>query len=535
MPNNLVKFTKFLTFFAVFLTVSACTVNREVNKALEKNAEKVNSVKDNVGQGGGDLRSVDTVSSKDDIWLGDKSVKILEGDPLPSRFENNDSVVLISSRNVNFLEIAEQITSLTGIPVKLDDMIVEAVREELSDTGSEEDTLTEERVTYGMPLNFSGKLSGLLNLISSRFNVWWTYKNGVIEFYEMETRVFLVYALPVSTTMNSTIGGSSSSDGESSSGETSATMTSVADTALWAQINTSIEGMIPETATLSIAPAAGSVTVTASPSTLKKVSRYIRDLNEKLSRQVAISVQVLQVSLAENESYGLDIDAVFQNSNISASATGILESAATGTGNAGFTIIDSTSKFNGSKAFIEALSTDRKVSTVTSSSVTTLNNKVAPVQVAKSVTYIDSFTSTQNGDGLAPTITVTQETVNEGFTMEILPRILDHGRVMMMVAMTLSEIVSLEKFEFSDGNFVQQPEIDTRGFVQEIAMKSGSTLILSGFEQTSNLGNNEGVGFAENPIGGTINSERDRVALVILLTPKVLISPLSPETRVSGM
>ncbi len=535
MPNKVKKLTTIISCLAIVLMLGACSLKPQVEKTITSNAEKINAVKDNIGQGGGENRSVDTVISKNEIWLGDKSTKIVEGDPLPARFEAKDSIVLISNRAVNLLEISENITSLTGISVKLDDLIIEKVRVELEGSTAEEDTLTETKSQFSMPLNFSGTLSGLLNQMSSRFNIWWTYKNNTIEFYEMETRVFLVYALPVSTTLNAAIGGTTSSSGGGSGANstTTASMNSVADTALWAQINSSIEGMLPSSATLSIAPASGSVTVTASPSTLKKVSKFIRDLNEKLSRQVAVSVQVLQVTLNDNENYGLDIQAVFKNSNIDISATGAF-AAATGASGAGFSIIDPSSKFNGSKAFIEALSETNKVSTVTNSSVTTLNNKVAPVQVAKTFTYIDSMTTTDNGDS-EPTVSVTQETITSGFTMEVLPRILDHGRIMMMVGMTITELVALETVDLSDGNKVQQPEIETRGFVQEIAMKSGSTLVLSGFEQSSSTGNQSGVGFAANPIGGSTESERSRVALVILLTPQVLISPLSPETRVSGM
>ena len=57
-------------------------------------------------------------------------------------------------------------------------------------------------------------------------------------------------------------------------------------------------------------------------------------------------------------------------------------------------------------------------------------------------------------------------------------------------------------------------------------MISGSTLILSGFEkvQASNQ-KTKGV------TGMRKQSEKDRNILVVLLTPEVLISPLSPETR----
>ena len=113
--------------------------------------------------------------------------------------------------------------------------------------------------------------------------------------------------------------------------------------------------------------------------------------------------------------------------------------------------------------------------------------------------------------------------------MEVLPRILDHGRLLIMFAMTITELTQMETQRFGSGDsqtMIQLPTVETRGFVQEVAMSSGSTLVLTGFEKvnTSTDKTKEISGFSNN-------AERNRNVLVILLTPEVLVSPLSPETR----
>ena len=142
--------------------------------------------------------------------------------------------------------------------------------------------------------------------------------------------------------------------------------------------------------------------------------------------------------------------------------------------------------------------------------------------------------------------------------LEVLPRILDHGRLIVLFSMNLTDLLSLETFS-SDGSssedgeeasdssdssdtesesgdkettVVQLPKMQTRGFVQEIAMRSGSTLVLTGFEQVKNNITTGGIGKAKmGLLGGQAYSDNTRDVMVILLTPEVLESPLSPESR----
>ena len=105
--------------------------------------------------------------------------------------------------------------------------------------------------------------------------------------------------------------------------------------------------------------------------------------------------------------------------------------------------------------------------------------------------------------------------------------------------MTLSDLLSLDKVYLStnadgteSGQYIQNPVVETRGFTQEVAMKSGDTLVLSGYERVENTSAKSGIGSAENSLlGGATSAEKTRTILVILLTPVVLDSPLSPESR----
>ncbi len=490
---------------------------------------------------------VDTVRTKSDIWLGTDSVKISEGDALPARLEEDDSITLSIAQEATLPTLAHEITETTGITVRLDNL-------------KAEDSVPTETV----PVNYTGKLSGLLNYLSNRYSVWWRYKSGIITFYTKETRVFNIYALPTETSISNSLSGATMGDG---GGSSSSSLSSTANLALWDNIEQGLQQVVGDNGKLSFSRVAGTVTVTGSPFVIREASDWINMFNAKLSRQVAISVKVLLVSVTNSDNYGFDLSGVFTNSDIAAKYTSPFTIGAGSTmgataGLLSMTLLKPDSKWKDSSAAIQAFSTQGKTSLVTSASVTTLNNKVAPVQITTQQNYVSESTVSTSGSGSDRSVDVDMQTdtLNYGFMLEILPRILDHGRLILMFSMNLTDLISLEKFS-SDGEsddttddeddeksdedddsdsysgdkdvtVVQLPKMQTRGFIQEIAMRSGSTLVLTGFEQVKDGTTTGGIGKAKIGIlGGQAYSENTRDVMVILLTPEVLESPLAAESR----
>ena len=544
--------------------LAACSLSKTVDNDVDRNLEKIETSLENAHPAETQF-SLDTISVKDDIWLGNKSVKIHEGESLPAKFETENGITLFNTMPVGLMTLAEQLTRMTGISVRID----ERVQEQNEDLLDDEDTDIEEGdpTPKNMILpNYEGKLSGFLDQVAARFNLWWRYQNNEIVFYQMETRIFTFYALPTTSNLSATIGGTSSGgDG----GNTSTNLDSSIETNFWEEVESTVTAMIPENAQITSSKTNGTITVTASPYTLQRVAQYVRSMNDKLSRQVAISVKVLQVTLSDEEQIGLNLNLVtnalskhigFDIATTTAltAASGSTDSLTMGlvqpdtsgnwitdrsnpwnklwkqnfilketTDDAGATVYqwvpDTDNPYSATSAVIDAISKQGATSLVTSATVTTLNNKVAPVQVSTETSYVASTEMTVQ-DGIT-TITPTTSTVNAGFTMEVLPRILDHGRLLLMFTMTITELTNMETVT-TGSSMTQLPTVETRGFVQEVAMVSGSTLILSGFEKVQS--SNERT---KGVTGMRKKSDKDRNVLVVLLTPQVLVSPLSPETR----
>lgn len=545
-----VKLFLTLAILATSFSLTAC------NKYAEKTDAKIETVlekaDDYLQQATiPDLpEETDTVRTKEDIWLGNTSVKISQGDSLPAEMEEEDALTITISEEATLPFLANEISDATGLHVRLDSL--KASKEIPAET---------------IPINYTGTLSGLLDYIANRYGVWWRYKNNTISFYSQETRIFNIYALPVETSISNSLSGAAMGSSDNSTSNSTSTLTSSANLALWDNIENSLNQIVGEEGQLSFSRVAGTVTITASPFIIKEAADWINAFNQKLSRQVAISVKVLQVSVSNQDNYGFDLGLVFNNADILgtfSSAYSLGGSATAGT--LSMMLLKPDSKWMNSKAIIQAFSVLGKTSLVTSASATTLNNKVAPIQITTQENYVKETNVSTSGSGTDRSVDVDMETdtLNYGFMMEVLPRILNHGNLILMFSLNLTDLVSLTNFtsngaqtnadtlesESSDSDdkddddednndaaddastVVQLPKIQTRGFIQEIAMRSGSTLVLTGFEKVQDRMTTTGIGKAKIGIlgGGALN-ENVRDVLVILLTPEVLESPLSAESR----
>ena len=404
-----------------------------------------------------------------------------------------------------------------------------------------------------MRVSWSGPLQGLLNLVTSRAGVFWRYRHGTIVFFLTETRVFRVALLPGSNTYqasvtnqgntgNNTAGsGTQVSTGQS---QTSQTVSSSATLDTYAGITQSIQALLARLKSQSggasgsalggqtqintavvADPATGTVTVTATPPLLRAVARYIRSVNNRMTRQVLISVHVYDVTLGNSETMGLNLQAAFDRlAGATVSLTGAVPPGAPA-GQSGATIgaiLPTTSPWTGSQIVAQALATQGNVSLVTSAKVLALNDQPAPLQVGSQIGYLASSS--------APTATatgtmsgqLTPGSVTVGFSANFLPMVIDHNRVLLGYSIDLSQLESLQTVT-SGNSSIQTPNVSTQSIFQRALLKSGQTLVLSGFEQTGANVNRSGTGvpgFWE--AGGGIGVSNTHKVLVIAIGVQVL-------------
>ncbi|MBP0597298.1 PilN family type IVB pilus formation outer membrane protein [Herbaspirillum sp. LeCh32-8] len=419
-----------------------------------------------------------------------------------------------------------------------------------ANTGQTQPTFTDMpngvRIAYN-----SGSLKGLLDTAAARFGVSWKFSEGVIQFFHTESRNFQISAIPGDSTFSATVtsgatstggtagtsgGGSGSGGGAGGGGAgggggvnaNNTQNTAVASKlSVYTGIESAIKVMLSAYGKVLASPATGSITVVDTPDSLERIATYIDGENKSLSRQIAINVTVLSVTLSDDDQYGINWKAVYNSLNSTFGISNAYEGALS-TGLVSFTAgipAGGTSGFSGSQAVIQALSQQGKVRRQTTASVVTLNNQPVPVQVARQTTYLQSLQSSLVAQ-VGTTTSLTPGVVTAGFNMSILPHMLTNGTVMLQFSTDISTLRRIRQITASTDStgrataLIESPELDTRNFLQRVAMKSNETLIISGFEQTDeNLGRS-GVGDPKNLLlGGGVSATTNKEVIVVLITP----------------
>ncbi len=402
------------------------------------------------------------------------------------------------------------------------------------------------------PIKYSGKLSGLLNQATAQLGLAWSYSSDdrSVHITYFDTKTFDVWAFGDDQVIESTVksglltttGSGSSSGGGGGSSSTGASGESGSNQSTTVTIKTSLIGDIEKNveAMLSLQPqgrmflsrSTGSLTVSDRPEVLSNVAKYLNSINRSITRQVLFNVKVFEVTLTDKDQTGLDWKAVFTNlSNkwgfsLKNATTGISTGAVSGS----FSILDtSKSPWAGSNLIIKALSEQYRVSNVRSPSVTTLNLQPAPIQVGNVKSYIASSSTTTTAS-VGSSTSLNPATITSGFNMMLLPRIIDQDNLLLMITLSMSSKPTFTPFN-SNGSSVQTTDYDTRNLSPKVRLRSGQTLVLTGFEENSENATKSGVG---DPgffgLGGSRIRSTDHNVLVVLITPVVDSDSVSPST-----
>lgn len=550
-------------------TLTACANVKQISKDVDAAHARSLALLNNGSQGvPEDGRRIPPLERVDGLWLPAHKVA-----PAAVKAELNPALLkrITTNRSFNSLQdVSSRITMLTGVPVIISPEATLPVTGAAGVAGLNSMSAGASPMTSGatMPIVpaigggststgmagytgqiqpdntivYDGQLVGFLDIAASRYGVYWEWDNNGVRFFRTMTRTFRIAALPGDTTLSAKIGnqssgsngssGTGSSSSSNGSGGTSTQETGVSFSALsvWKGIEDSIKTMLSTNGKVIVTAATGTVTVSDTPQVVAQVEKYIQDQNLSLGRQVVINVRVLSVDLTNSDSYGINWNAVY--STISGTygfsflsgftpETGSTQLGLKILGTAGSATSNGIDGFAGSNAMINALSKQGRVNQLTSASVTTLNNQPAPTQVGRQVSYLQSSTTTLGSVGVQPTTTLQPGTITTGFSMNIVPHILDNNKLLLQYAIDLSSLLKLDSIS-SNGSTIQIPDIATRNFLQRVRINSGDTLVVTGFEQNTDTGNTQGLGDPYNvALGGGLLGSKSRSVLVVLIQPVV--------------
>lgn len=557
------RYSKFFMGLLATTMIAGCSVSHESNGKIRAVSGEAGGL---VGTAAQPMapKDVRPIKVNDGVFVGTKSVRNENGEALPSRLEGSTGITIVRTTPSGLRDIASAVTEYTKIPVVLATSpssgstaasqpapaaaqpalaagpipegfpMAEALSQISGSNPGVISASTSGASATEIPLNYSGPLSGLLDIVSSHFNVAWKYERGRIVLDTVVTRSYDIPALAIASDMSFDLTSKSSggSGNENSAGQTA---TSKAASDVFSEINTGIAGLVGD-GSFSINKTTGVVTVTSNPATAARVGEYVTAMNKRLSEQVAVSVKVYSVTLNDNEEFNLDVAGIFNeagkygiNIGNAAASGGIVPAVTGGAGpGLGWALLNGSSKFNGSNVLVNALSTRGDVSVVTTASVTTVNGVPVPLQVGEERDYVKQVTTTAATSDAAATTSVEPGTVSTGFSLQLTPRVERNGDILLQYGINISELTGaddgFDTYTSPDNSTkIQLRRVSQRNFIQQARIPNNSTLVLAGFEQVRNESTKSGVGRPNFPLlGGGSKASMKRDIIVIMITPTLL-------------
>lgn len=335
--------------------------------------------------------------------------------------------------------------------------------------------LTPEQVGTTFELNYSGPLAGLLDWLASQAQLRWSYEDERIVFRRVVTQYIQVKTLPGAlkgtTSFTSNVSGGSSSLSSELGGD------------LWAALQATLPLLISGSGQFYLDTRLGMITVRDAIANVKEVERYVEQINQLFLRQVNIQVEIIQVDMTTEAQSGIDWGEVSRT----LSSGAVLRSSGPAF-NAGSTTSGSIGLYRGeAQVLFKALERYGRVSNMYSAVLNTMHRQPVPLSVTNSKTYLRSISAgaltTAGAVSSGPTLSVAD--LNTGFTLSLVPAILDSNRVLLESSIGISSTRELQQYSTGTGfgqAVLQQPNVDNFQNVQRVSMSLGETLVLLGYQ-----------------------------------------------------
>ncbi len=225
---------------------------------------------------------------------------------------------------------------------------------------------------------------------------------------------------------------------------------------------------------------AGTLYIKDTPGVISAVSRMINHLRDVLSRQILIEARIIEVSLSNNYSYGIDWDLLRRE----VSGVTKLNEASWSLGRG--LVLSGVSRAFSIDAAIEALKTFGHTRIVSNPSIRCKNGKPALISVGTSITYKKdvSVTTTAITNQTQNTTEVEVSTVFDGLILGVIPFIGDGGKVTLLINPIKSDVDpdSIEPVRVAERSTesISLPRVGIKEISTTISLRTGDVVFLGG-------------------------------------------------------
>lgn len=289
---------------------------------------------------------------------------------------------------------------------------------------------------------------------------------------------------------------------------------------VWDDLERALRLLISQEGEIAINQSTTSVLVRDLPQYVQQVREYLVQQNERLTRQVAIDVQVIDVTFMDSQQSAIDWNLLYQatqgtgefrldSSGIQAPRDGLQ-----------FGYERLQGPMSGSQLLLRALSQQGVVKVNNHPRLVTLNNQISKIILEDNVTYLASAgsSSTANvgsNDLLIPGV------VRTGFELYLLPKVANN-QVLLQLSTSLSDLKTINEVSSGDTT-IQTPQTSRKKFFMKAMVQNQESLLISGLQNTRSQYQQER-SLVSRLFGGSRIQGTQQTETILILTPRILPS-----------
>ncbi|HAZ09850.1 MAG: hypothetical protein A2047_04120 [Omnitrophica bacterium GWA2_41_15] len=253
--------------------------------------------------------------------------------------------------------------------------------------------------------------------------------------------------------------------------------------------------------------------------------RKVIDAFDEKTRQVLIDANIVQVTLSDKFSYGIDWANIAKLGDIKLTGDTVLNTGLSNTTPSTFTIATTG---NHAATVISLLKTYGETNVLSRPRITVINNQEAKILVGAKEVYVTSEVTTTSGGTYHTTDHV--QFVDVGVRLVVIPTINKQGFITLKIKPEVSnadatKTVQLKNPDGSTRTIV--PYVTTSEAETSVMVKNDATIIIGGLMKDTIVNNKEKVPFlGDMPLIGklfsTTGKSKEKTELVIFLTPHII-------------
>jgi general secretion pathway protein D len=349
----------------------------------------------------------------------------------------------------------------------------------------------------------------LLKALFQNANLFYTYTRDTIVLSYNKTKTFRIDFIPNSIT------------GISNIDSTDNTVKNDYTFDFWDNLKNNIDQILKNVSTENYKPPiidknSGLITVTGNKNQIEEIGKYIKDLNNRLHKEVLIDVKIYTVTLSQSHKTGIDwsqLSIGLNRQDVPLKATYI----------AGEQSVFSAATFN-IAGLLNFLAQNGNVNSISNPKIVTLNNQKALISVGDTIyyKYASEVTTDNNGN---PNTQYTIDSKFVGVLLDITPQISDNGDIILSINPRISSFK--DATQLTNVNRDMPPDTQDNTMISVVKLKNNDTLVLGGLITDDKQMNVNGIPvLKEIPILKYLFSSKEKITtkkeLVFIITPHII-------------